>query len=277
VQSAHRAGAFEGSESLLLRYAINVGSLIEIILLSLGVAETVRKERLKRKQADINAETEIKARTKIVEEAEIAAKQQELKRMAIELHNNVGNMLLMLRRSISQMHQSAMDNQQSQALGDITELTQQIYEWVRKLSHSYAYDTSSTLQTRGVNAALKELVANQNRFAKAPHFLYSMQGSDLLLSETIQFELYHTCTELINNILKHAQATTASIRVKVSDNEVILVVTDNGIGIPNKVVEGFGMQQLRERTQRLKGTLHIYSKRGERCEISMILPIGGAS
>ncbi|RDB07518.1 sensor histidine kinase [Runella aurantiaca] len=277
VQSAHRAGAFEDWDSLFLRYAINVGSLIEIMLLSLGVAETVRLERQKRRQAEAQTELEIKARTKIVEEAEVAAKQQELKRMAIELHNNMGNMLLMLRQSISQMHQSTTDSQQLKELGNMTELAQRIYEWIRKLSHSYAYDTASVLQARGLNVALKELVTNQNRFAKAPHFLYSMQGSDLLLSESIQYELYNTCTELINNILKHAQATTASIRIQVTDDEVILVVTDNGVGIPKQVTEGLGMQQLRQRAQRLKATLHIYSQEKGRCEISMALPIGGAS
>ncbi|WP_234672042.1 7TM diverse intracellular signaling domain-containing protein [Dyadobacter sp. CY261] len=273
VQSAQRAGVFEGADGLLLRYAINIGSLIEIVLLSLGVAETVRQEKRKRREAEAQTELEVRARTKIVKEAEAEAKQQEVKRMAIELHNTVGNLLLLLRDGIAKVARSVTDNQQSQQVKDISELSKQIYERIRTLSHAYTLNTYNILQARGLDVALRELVTNQNRFGKAPHFLYRMQGSDLVLSETLQFELYNTCTELINNILKHSQATTASIMIQIKNHELILVVTDNGVGMPADIVEGYGMKQLRQRAQELNGTLHIHSRAGERCEISMILPI----
>lgn len=270
IQSIHRTGVFGNSDNWLLRYSINVGSLCEIILLSLGIAETVRQERKKRKLAELQAQKEIENRTTIVEEAQKVAKSHEFNRMATELHNNVGNMVILIRQALNDLRPSVTEQQQAQKLTSINELVAQTYEQIRALSHS---EKSNSLQKRTLNQALQELIEAQNRFDNSPHFLYSMKGSDTKLTETMQLDIYSICTELVNNIVKHAHATTASIKIQITDQEVILVVTDNGVGIqPN--ASGFGLQQIHRKKTQLNATLVIESLQTGGTQVILCIPLG---
>lgn len=75
--------------------------------------------------------------------------------------------------------------------------------------------------------------------------------------------MYRIVRELIQNIVKHAQATEAIIEIVQEQQLFNIVVEDNGIGFdPKDSHKGFGLQNLQYRVQSLQGTISIESARG---------------
>jgi signal transduction histidine kinase len=85
------------------------------------------------------------------------------------------------------------------------------------------------------------------------------------LSPAMEQELYRIAQEALNNVLKHAHATRAEVRLDTSVDVVCLQIQDNGIGFDpeNAGRGGFGLQGMRERVARLGGVLHVRSTPGE--------------
>ena len=85
------------------------------------------------------------------------------------------------------------------------------------------------------------------------------------LSPSMEQELYRIAQEALNNVLKHAHATRAEVRLDVSTDVVSLQIQDNGIGFDpeNADLGGFGLRGMRERVKRLGGLLQVRSTPGE--------------
>jgi PAS domain S-box-containing protein len=85
------------------------------------------------------------------------------------------------------------------------------------------------------------------------------------LSKDKEVALYFIAQEALNNILKHAHATTVTVRLRQTRQNVILEVTDNGKGFDLDQVEqgGMGLQNMRARAMQVKGTLKIISTPGQ--------------
>lgn len=93
-----------------------------------------------------------------------------------------------------------------------------------------------------------------------------MKSYSLPYSEFVQ--------EQLNNILKHAKATCASIQLSKRDDEIILTISDNGEGC-NTLEEqnGIGNINIKSRVESYHGTVTIASKPGEGYELSVTLPL----
>jgi signal transduction histidine kinase len=78
--------------------------------------------------------------------------------------------------------------------------------------------------------------------------------------------LYRIAQEALNNILKHAEATCVTVRIHSDGNRVTLEITDNGTGFdPGDATDygGMGLASMRERAEKLGGSLTVLSKPGE--------------
>jgi len=91
-------------------------------------------------------------------------------------------------------------------------------------------------------------------------------GMEQRLDSSVEVVLYRIVQELLNNILKHAQATDAYVQLVRRDEIVHLTVEDNGKGFDPKQAEhhkGAGMRNIENRVAYLGGTLDIQSAVGE--------------
>lgn len=90
--------------------------------------------------------------------------------------------------------------------------------------------------------------------------------------------LYRIAQEALNNIIKHAEATQATIRLHSDEEATYLTVTDNGVGFvkpsaPTDVARsGLGMNTMRERAEACGGTLHLSSQPGRGTTVAVTLP-----
>lgn len=79
--------------------------------------------------------------------------------------------------------------------------------------------------------------------------------------------------EMVNNMIKYASATACSIKLLIHNNQFIMKIADNGKGLDGSVKgSGYGLENMRNRTTELTGTLNIDSASGKGTAITMSLP-----
>jgi signal transduction histidine kinase len=90
------------------------------------------------------------------------------------------------------------------------------------------------------------------------------RGQDLPgLPDEISISLYRFVQEALANVLKHAQATEAKVRLKHRNQQISLSVSDNGRGISDpSQSDGIGLLGIQERLDLLGGNLQIHSQKG---------------
>lgn len=208
----------------------------------------------------------------------LTAQEKERRRLSIELHDELGQSLMVLKlklRSIReglQIDQTELKAECDEVIGYINEVT----ENVRRLSRDLS---PSILEDLGLSAAIRWLV---DAFTKHCNIGCSLDMMEMenLFSQEGQITIYRIIQECLTNIAKHAQATHVSIIIKKQDGRVLFNVEDNGKGFnvreafskdPGK--KGLGLAAMYERTRMLGGYLDILSKEGEGTRITFTVPL----
>ena len=96
-------------------------------------------------------------------------------------------------------------------------------------------------------------------------------------NEKFEMKLYSITSELFSNIIKHSGAKKASITLKEKNNHFILIIEDDGKGFKTKNIkeaEGFGLNRIRARIKKFKGSFAIIStpEQGSKIKIKIPLP-----
>jgi signal transduction histidine kinase len=93
------------------------------------------------------------------------------------------------------------------------------------------------------------------------------------LDEKIQLNIFRIVQEQLNNILKHAKATKATIHLTRNANEIILLISDNGQGFDIlKERKGIGLISITHRAELYNGKVMIVSNPGKGVQLKVILP-----
>jgi len=91
-------------------------------------------------------------------------------------------------------------------------------------------------------------------------------------------QFFRGTRELLMNIVKHSRANSVSVDVKLSDDEVRVVVADDGVGFDAKALElngresGFGLASIKERMTFMGGQLLVESKPGSGTRVTLVSP-----
>ena len=182
----------------------------------------------------------------------------ERKRVAADLHDNLGTSLSALRWNLEAINVKNLNKNEQEAYKNLHSMIDKAYNEVRLLSHNLLPED---LEKQGLRAALQSFIRkiNQNTSLK---FALSFPENFPRLSPKTEFELYSICLELINNILKHAQATEASVRFEVESGKLRLMLSDNGKGLFENGSTGKGLRNIAERVKSLGGTWEVKSEEG---------------
>lgn len=261
----------------LVHYAQNIGSLFEIVFMSIGLADYVRTEQRRRLTEERrNAQLERERfraeldRQEAIENALTEGHIRERNRVADELHDQLGSVLFGIRAQLAELRQKAPDVE-SDLLQSLWDTVQQGYQDVRLISHSL---WPNELEKQGFGNALQTLISRLNRIGRT-RFTLQLSGAEDRLSRTARFHLYCICLELVNNILKHAQATEASVRFVADGSDLRLSVRDDGIGFQPGSRDGRGLRSVEERVAQLMGTFSVAQLpegEGAWCQVLMPVP-----
>jgi signal transduction histidine kinase len=87
-------------------------------------------------------------------------------------------------------------------------------------------------------------------------------------------EVYRLAQEALNNVLKHAHATRVSVRLAADGAGTLLEIADNGVGFEPSAdgADGYGLPGMRERAERLGGTLEVESAPGKGTRVRVTIP-----
>ena len=202
--------------------------------------------------------------------ASIDGQESERKKVALFLHDTISASL-----SSAGMHLNVFLSQHSAVPDEIIKtkfILDETHDKVRDLSH----DLLPTLLVRfGLLYALDDLCekySNSNL-----HFEYlNTISNKKRYAEKFETRLYFIISELLNNIIKHSEATRAEVSLSESNNELIIEITDNGKGFDiNRFnfVEGFGLNQIKARINNLNGNFDVKSKIHEGTSIKITVPL----
>jgi signal transduction histidine kinase len=129
------------------------------------------------------------------------------------------------------------------------------------------------LETDGLAGALSQRLDSVERRAGVDAHLLVENVTGL--GATLEEGLYRIAQEALNNALKHARASRVEIRIRAEQDWVILEILDNGAGfatIPAGKSGGMGWANMRERAERLGGTLQVESTPGQGTRVTAKVP-----
>jgi signal transduction histidine kinase len=200
----------------------------------------------------------------------------ERRSLSRQLHDSLGSSLTALTMHLGLLMQKLPSDQALQdRAGHMKKLLGQIVETNRQMQIKLWNDK---LEFLGVRVALEELVtdfgAQHNITARS-----SLPEDELDCPRSHGIVLVHMLEEALRNIASHAQATEVDVIVDDNEDEVMLTVKDNGVGlsgpvpaVPEHAGGKFGLRTVRERAAYLGGTLTVSSGPERGVTLSMILP-----
>lgn len=202
--------------------------------------------------------------------ASIDGQESERKKVALFLHDTISASL-----SSAGMHLNVFLSQNKSVPDEIIKtkvILDETHDKVRDLSH----DLLPTLLVRfGLLYALDDLCekySNSNL-----HFEYlNTISNKKRYPEKFETRLYFIISELLNNIIKHSEATRAEVSLSESNNKLIIKITDNGKGFDINdfnFVEGFGLNQIKARINNLNGHFKVKSRTNEGTSIKITVPL----
>ncbi len=198
--------------------------------------------------------------------------ERELKRIAHALHDEAGQLLASVHIAIADVVGNLPLHARNRFDG-IERLLRQIEFELRGLSHELR---PTVLDNLGLLPALEFLA---EKVAKRTGLIVSVEGeSHKRLPPSIETALYRIVQEALNNVVKHASATSVKVRLESSSDTVTCSVQDDGVGFVARGEsgsEGLGLLGIRERLSALHGALRVITEPGCGTQLVADIPLKG--
>lgn len=205
----------------------------------------------------------------------IDSQEQERKRIAAELHDSLGQNLLVIKNyALMALNTGNGENPMREHVVEISDAATLSIEEVRQIAHNLRpYQLERLGLTNTLQTMLRQ-IANASDIG----FTTAVEPIDGLFAPEDEISVYRIVQEALNNILKHSEASEASVQIKHTDGEIQITITDDGRGFtvePASQAEiqkrGLGLTGTAERVRILGGKLNIQSAPGQGTTIHITL------
>jgi PAS domain S-box-containing protein len=211
---------------------------------------------------------------RLYQQAEQLAIMEERERLARDLHDAVTQSLYSLTLLAEASRRLIKSGELERASEYITRLGETAQETLKEIRLLVYKLRPPALEREGLVGAIQQrLGAVERRAGVKAHLIAS---DTIQLSAPLEEGLYRIAQEALNNALKHAKASSVTVRIVTADEHIVLEVEDNGIGINPETVdcrEGMGMASMQERAKRLGGTMQVHSAPGQGTRVSVRVKI----
>ena len=201
-------------------------------------------------------------------------KEEERKRIAREIHDDLGQNLLVLRIDADML--ASRTQRRHPRLNARARSTLEQIDATIKSVRQIINDLRPTVLDLGVNAAVEWQVA-QFRLRTGIACEVSESHDDICLSDQCATALFRILQESLSNISQHANASRVQVKLEKCSDTVSMSVCDNGVGAAadGRNKQGsFGLVGIEERIKLLGGTLHIESSPGAGMSVHVSVPLG---
>lgn len=234
------------------------------------IKENVNKE-LERKIQEKT--TELLSKKNEVNRALIQGEERERKRLAQELHDGLGSLLATLKLNVESLNleSKGLSDFEWKAYVGLLEMVDYACKELRDISHNML---PAGIEHFGLDATLKSDISKLNKHKNLQLSLDTF-GLKNINNKEIELHVYRIVLELINNVIKHANATKANIQLIMLDKHLSLILEDNGIGFnPEKTIHsGIGIISIKSRVEALSGRMQIDSMKHRGTSITIEIPV----
>ncbi len=205
----------------------------------------------------------------------IDSQEMERKRIASELHDGLGQNLLIIKNRARMAEKNNDPQKIMNQINIISNIASESIADVRKISynlHPYFIDEV------GITGSLKTMISKFEESIPIKFFI-SIDNIDDCFSSEFQINIYRVIQEAVNNIIKHSEATEAKLFITKNEGEINISIEDNGKGfsgpndIKNDPARGFGLKSINERIKFCRGHFDLQSAPGKGTIIKIKIPI----
>ncbi|MFK8059968.1 MAG: sensor histidine kinase [Polaribacter sp.] len=255
-----------------------------VILLSLGTLIAVlilKNSKRKRKLAEQQKALETQKNLTLLKEQEITTinamvdgQEKERKRIAEDLHDNLGSVLATLKLHFENLkiNREKKKINQEELFGKTENLIDEAYLKVRSIAHA---KNAGVIANQGLLMAV-QMMAEKISSADKIQIEVIDFGLDKRLENSLEISVFRIIQELLTNIIKHADAKNATINISLYEKNLNIIIEDDGKGFDIKKVnmsDGMGIGSIKTRIKHLEGTFEVDSTVGKGSSVIMDIPI----
>ena len=217
--------------------------------------ERVRERTAELSQANASLLREMEERTRVERQREqlftrlVLAQEDERRRLARELHDELGQQMTALRLTLETLNSLASDHPEVRAQVEALQALAQQLD--RDIGFRVWELRPAVLDGLGLAAALAEYAGSWSKYSGIRVELHMTRPMGKRLTSERETTLYRFAQEALNNVAKHARADRVDIVLEHTSDHVSLIIEDNGIGFDPAEIQaampGFGLIGMRER------------------------------
>lgn len=208
-----------------------------------------------------------------VADAVLQSQENERSRLARDLHDGLGGMLSGIKQSLNVMKgNQVLTETAARALGQVID---DLDRSIGELRHIARNMMPEALVRFGLRDALHDY-CDHLRLSNSLPVHFQAYGLDDRLPQQTEVILFRVAQELLNNIIKHADATQILVQLMEGEGQVNLTIEDNGKGFDAealKTAPGVGWLNIRSRIEYLNGVLDLKSAPGKGTSVHVSVPL----
>jgi len=226
---------------------------------------------------DISKRKQAEEKLRLVSSSLLAAQERERKRISLELHDEVGQSLVVLKLQLRSI-QGRLEEGQTELRSDCQAMLDYIVRLIENIRRICKDLTPGILDDLGLTTGIRWLVKN----VLESHDIGTSKdiaNIDSLFSNEQQLLVFRIFQEAFTNIVRHSLASHASIVIKKQGGEISFVIEDDGKGFDvkesmdrNFTERGMGLGAMEERARMLGGSVNIWSQRESGTRIDFRVP-----
>jgi two-component system, NarL family, sensor kinase len=203
-------------------------------------------------------------------QAEIDTLENERRRIASDLHDELGPLLSAVKLQINNIETKGEEDQQL-----VEKSSQHIDSVIHKLREISNNLMPNTLLRKGLKTAIEELAETYKKLSKLEIRFTCEQ--ELRLDQNKEINIYRIVQEVLHNTIKHSGADLLLIRLSKEENRILLATADNGKGfnyfLKSKELKGLGLRNLQSRAEVMGGELTCNSQPGKGVTYIFDIPV----
>jgi signal transduction histidine kinase len=237
---------------------------VAILIEERGIAERELRESQQKLQENYRRNQDLAGKL-------LSAQEDERRRIARELHDDIGQRLALLSVSIDELRDS-IPAEEEKARDSAQVLTNDLHSVCTDIQNICHHLHSSTLQYMGLEVALRNLC---KAVAQQHHIIVRFQSDDVAgLPNETALCLFRVAQEALNNSVKHGKAKQVDVVVAKEGDRLHMRVSDQGSGFDTThAFTGLGLVSMQERLRFLGGQVAVKSQPGIGTDVDAELPL----
>ena len=196
-------------------------------------------------------------------EALIFAQEEERKRIARDLHDGIGQSLLLIKKQIASNHEASLENQQliSETLEEVRSISRDLHPF--------------QLEKFGLTTAIDDRI---QKVEKSTHLFVTkeIENIDGLVARASEIHIFRAVQESLNNVIRHAEASAIKVIMKSVGAFVEIIILDNGKGFDHELTvvnnKSLGLRTMAERLSSIGGEMKIEQNEPSGTKVKFNIP-----